>query len=327
MHPYFQALFDLAEHPAATLCRVIRQDRGRVVVDDGAAQQQVTFRPRDYPIVGDFVAVADGHIVELFERRQCLTRFDASAPSGEQPIAANIDVVVIVQPAVPLNLARIERGVSLALKSGASALVAITKGDLADVEDEVRERVPTADVAVCSALNGEGLDVVAALVKDKTSVLIGPSGAGKSTLLNALLGEDVAPTKTVRAGDLKGRHTTTARQMYPLPQGGFIIDTPGTRALGLVLTDDHDDAPAGFDDIDTLAQHCRFGDCHHEDEPGCAVTAAVEGGTLDAERLKSYFRQARELRHLRETDHERRARGKKFAGMVSAVMAQKKGRR
>jgi len=322
--PYFQALFDLAEIASASLYRVVRQDRGRVVVSDGVHQKQVTYRPRDFPLVGDYVAVIGERVECILERRQCLSRKDPGS-GAEQPMAANVDLVVVVQPAVPLNLARIERGVTLAIQSGAGALVAVTKADLADVQSEVASRVPTADVVAVCALEGAGLDELKAHLSNRTSVLIGPSGAGKSTLLNALLGREAAATGAVRTGDHKGRHTTTARELYALHGGGFIIDTPGTRALGLVLSED--DAPGGFADIDTLAQACRFGDCSHQSEPGCAVVAAAAEGTLDASRLKSYFRQQRELRHLRETEHERRARFKRFAGMVSEAKGKKEGRK
>jgi ribosome biogenesis GTPase / thiamine phosphate phosphatase len=179
--------------------------------------------------------------------------------------------------------------------------VVLTKIDVAEpgTDDELRARLGTVDVIVTSSVSGDGLDrLQQLLVSPITAVLLGPSGAGKSTLINALLGEEHLAVGDVREGDHRGRHTTTSRQLVPLPSGGCLIDMPGLRSLG---TDASDEAIAAtFPDIEALAGECRFDDCAHDREPGCAVVAAVEAGELDPERFDSY------QKLVRETAFERR---------------------
>ena len=326
------------EGASGTLGRVVRQDRGRVVVATADDERSCSYPASidSIPVVGDVVliSVEDTHVTRVFPRRQTLARRRAGTDVADaQVLCANVDLVVLVQPAAPLNLARIERGLSLAAESDAEALVVLSKGDLVEnapaVAGDVAARVG-AEVLALSALEGEGVDPLRARIAAAgTAVLLGPSGAGKSTLLNALLGVEVEATQEVRAGDQKGRHTTVRRALYVLDRGGQLIDTPGTRELGLLGGDG--EQPQGFRDIDALSSACRFVDCQHEDEPGCAVRAAVDDGALDPARLESYFRQRRELRHLREktadTDHALRAREKRFASMVKDVKALKRQRR
>jgi ribosome biogenesis GTPase len=310
----------------------VRVDRGRVLIHSGEDELSVTWAGRlpAPPIVGDFVAVdlANARVVEILPARQRLSRRAAGSDTEAQAVAANVDLVALVAPVDRLNLARIERGVSLAWDSGAGALVLLTKCDLADDVEalvaEVKTRAIGVDVLPLAALEGsgqDGLDALRARLDGVTTVLLGPSGAGKSTLLNALLGEDVAAVSEVRAGDHKGRHTTVRRELHRLPTGGLLIDTPGTRELGLLAGDD--DRPSGFSDIDALSEGCRFRDCSHESEPGCAVRAAVDAGELQRARLSSYFRQQRELRYLAEkaaeTDHETRERGRQFGRLVKSA--------
>ena len=182
----------------------------------------------------------------------------------------------------------------------------LTKGDLAppDTAEDLRRRLAGVDVVVTSTVTGEGLDDVRdALRPDRTAVLLGPSGAGKSTLTNALLGEDRLATGAVRADDRRGRHTTTSRQLVPVPGGGVLIDTPGLRSLALAGDGGGDAVGQVFPEIEELAADCRFGDCGHDVEPGCAVMAAVEAGTLDPARLASYRKLQRELAaEVRRTD-------------------------
>ena len=190
--------------------------------------------------------------------------------------------------------------------------MALTKSDLHDVSAEVEARIiGVRVVSLAATVDKRGLDDLREELAGKTAVLLGPSGAGKSTLLNSLVGDERAATGEVRAADQKGRHTTTRRELYALPSGGELIDTPGTRELGLINAGDE---ALGFDDIDALAPHCRFRDCQHEGESGCAV----EHG-LDPERLASYRRQKKELRWMNESNHEARARSKKFAGVVKTA--------
>ncbi|WP_131743245.1 ribosome small subunit-dependent GTPase A, partial [Actinomadura roseirufa] len=210
--------------------------------------------------------------------------------------AANVDTVAIaVSLAARLDLGRVERLLALAWESGARPVVVLTKADqvagTADAEAAVAAAAPGVDVVACSATTGDGVDAVAAVLTG-TVVLVGPSGAGKSTLGNALLGTGALATGAVRDQDGKGRHTTVRRELLPLPSGGVLIDTPGLRGVGLF------DAAEGiqqtFAEIEELAERCRFGDCEHRTEPGCAVLAAVEDGALPARRLDSYRKLVRE---------------------------------
>ena len=216
-------------------------------------------------------------------------------------LAANVDVVLITAPADRLSPTRVERELVIAWDSGARPVVVLTKLDLASpgAADELAVRLGPVDVIVTSAVSGDGVDALRRLlVHPVTAAFLGPSGAGKSTLINALLGEERLAVAEVRDEDRRGRHTTTSRQLVPLPSGGSVIDMPGLRSLG---TDASDEAMvAAFPEIDQLAAHCRFADCAHDREPGCAVVAAVDAGTLDSARLASYDKL------IRETAFERR---------------------
>jgi ribosome biogenesis GTPase / thiamine phosphate phosphatase len=185
---------------------------------------------------------------------------------------------------------RLDRFVTLAWDAGAVPAVVLTKADLAVDAEAVAEDVaaahPGVDVVTATVTRPDGADAARALAAGRTVVLVGESGAGKSSLANALLGDDVMATGLVRAGDAKGRHTTTTREAHPLPGGGVLIDTPGLRAVG--LTADPDAVAATYADIDELAASCRFSDCGHDGEPGCAVAAAVEAGDLSRRRLAGW---------------------------------------
>jgi ribosome biogenesis GTPase / thiamine phosphate phosphatase len=237
--------------------------------------------------VGDWVAL-DGDVVrELLPRWSELARI---GPEGNrQVLATNIDLVLIAAPADRLSLARVEREIVVAWESGARPIVVLTKVDVAPagVADELVTRLVTVDVLATSVVTGEGIEAVrAALPHPVTAALLGPSGSGKSTLVNALLGEERLAVGAVREQDARGRHTTTSRRLVPLPSGGSLVDMPGLRSLG---TDAGEDAIAAtFTEIDALAAQCRFADCAHETEPGCAVLAAEQAGDLDPARLASY---------------------------------------
>ncbi len=249
--------------------------------------------------VGDWIAL-DGEAVHgVVPRWSALARL---GPDGtRQVLAANLDLVLIAAPADRLSPARVEREVVLAWESGARPIVVLTKLDLAatGAAEDLVDRLPAVDVIATSAVTGDGIDVARAILTHPiTAVLLGPSGAGKSALVNALLGEERLAVGTVREQDRRGRHTTTSRRLVSLPSGGSLIDMPGLRSLGTDAT--NDSVAATFPDIDELARHCRFADCSHETEPGCAVNAASGTGALDPARLSSY----RKL--LNETAFERR---------------------
>jgi ribosome biogenesis GTPase / thiamine phosphate phosphatase len=237
-------------------------------------------------------------IEAVLERASAIARGDPGKGTAARVLAANVDTVFVVHPiAAPPNLRRIERELALAWDSGAVPVVVLTKADLSADPAAARAAVETVafgvDVLLTSALAGEGVaPLLAYLAGQRTAVLIGPSGAGKSTLANALLGEQRQATREVRLSDGRGRHQTVARELLLLPGGGLLIDTPGLRSLGLAGAEEG--IASTFPEIGQLAPSCRFGDCTHESEPGCAVRAAVEAGELPAERLASYHKLVRE---------------------------------
>lgn len=304
--------------------RVVRVDRGQcdVVTPGGTVRADTEFVvPRD-PLkvvcTGDWVAVDPGgdprYVRTLLPRRTAFVRSTSSKRSEGQILAANVDHAIIAVPlAVELDLGRIERFLALAWESGAQPLVVLTKADLVPdatglsyLVDDVETTAPGVQVLAVSAATGEGVDVLSAVVSGSTSVLLGISGAGKSTLANALLGEDVMEVRATREVDGKGRHTTTTRNLLVLPGGGVLIDTPGLRGVGLW------DAGQGvgqvFAEIEELAEECRFHDCAHGSEPGCAVLAALEDGSLPERRLESYRKLLREnQRIVAKTDARLRA--------------------
>lgn len=288
-------LADLGE--SATPGRVVRVERGLVRVATETETLAVT-STGPAPAVGDWV-LTDGHtVVATLGRRTELLRKDAGQTSAEQVLAANVDVVVVVEPMDPTpSVRRVERMVTLAWASGATPLVVLTKADLGDSTEvaTVQAVAHGVDVLAVSAESGTGLDDLRSrLSPGHTFVLLGPSGAGKSTLVNALAGHDVLATATVR-GDGRGRHTTTHRELVVVPGVAVLVDTPGIRGVGLVA--DEDGLDRAFDDVTALAERCRFADCSHVTEPGCAVLQAVEDGELAAARLASYRHLLREIAH------------------------------
>ncbi|MBW8826658.1 MAG: ribosome small subunit-dependent GTPase A [Acidobacteria bacterium] len=293
------SLFD--QLPGRVPARVVGIERGtaRVVTPTG----ELTVRLTDFAVaVGDWVALDDDRLADLVPRWSQLERL---GPEGaRQTLAANVDVVLIAAPADHLSLTRVERELVVAWDSGARPVVVVTKTDLPGataVVEELTARLGAADVISTSSVDGRGLDELRALLqRPVTAVLLGPSGAGKSRLVNAILGHDRQAVGEVREGDRRGRHTTTTRQLVPLPSGGSLIDMPGIRSLGTDAS--VESVAAAFDDIETLAEECRFADCAHDLEPGCAVTAAVAAGTLDPARFDSYRKLERELAQERRHD-------------------------
>lgn len=276
-------------------------------------------------VIGDFVEVTvpEGHdkgiIESIMPRSRAFVRKDPTERALPQVLAANFDRVFVAQPLSDVNVRRLERELVLAYETGAAVTVVLTKADLAESDAEVaavRDRVralagPDVQTIIVSADDPSSVEAVRALVPpNTTAVLIGKSGVGKSSLVNMLVGHELQETTPVRDRDGKGRHTTVSREMVAIPGGGFIMDMPGVRGLGLWEADTG--IGAAFADIEEVAERCRFRDCGHEDEPGCAVRDAVESGEISEERFASYQALRRETKDLRVRREEaRRMRGEK----------------
>jgi ribosome biogenesis GTPase len=301
--------------------RVSVQHRGGYVVytEAGEKTARLTGRMRndgaDLPAVGDWVALRElpnepGTIVEaVLPRASKFSRHEAGKVTREQVVAANVDVAFLVAALnQDLNPRRLERYITTAWSGGASPVIVLTKPDLCDdVEAAVAQAESVAlgiPIHVVNGLTGDGIaELGAYLAGNRTVALLGSSGAGKSTLLNHLAGEEVQRVQDIRH-DGKGRHTTTVRHLFPVAGGGLVLDTPGMRELQLW---DDDSMDQTFADIAELARSCRFDDCAHEREPGCAVVAAHADGRLSTDRLTSYRKLQRELHHLRLKQDRRAA--------------------
>ena len=288
------------------------------------------------PVIGDWVGLdtsQDTAVIRIvLARRSILERRRPGGGERVQRIAANVDRVLVVESFERgPNVRRLERAVALAWNGGATPVIVLSKADLVPdplvAAATVSGAVPGVDVVVCSVVEARGLsELTEALGAGVTGVLLGPSGVGKSSLVNWLTDTQQLATGAVRVGDGKGRHTTTRRQMIGLPCGGWLIDTPGIRELGLWL--DEEAVDTAFPEIEAHAAGCRFRDCRHDAEPGCAVRAAVEDGTLDRGRWEGYLRLRAEAQahERRSSPHEQRAHERQFAKMVRAVSAKKRNR-
>ena len=275
-------------------------------------------------VIGDKVTavLSDGRDVAQIEkiapRRTQLVRRDPAERTQGQVMAANFDVVAIAQPVIDLNFPRLERELVLAYETGAQIAIVLTKADLAqDGQQALRSRQMVADMAgdvpvfLVEPDDTAGVEAFRAFLGQRTAVLVGKSGVGKSSLVNLLVGSEVQAIGEVRATDGRGRHTTVSREVVVLPGGGRVVDMPGVRGLG--LWDARRGIEAAFSDVVVLAEECRFRDCRHVDEPGCAVRAAVDGGELASARLDAYLRLRDEyeanLKRREEADRKRERRG------------------
>ena len=333
--------------------RVVAEHRGSydVLVAVGASPltAHVTGRlrhdalgPGDFPVVGDWVATdlrageGTASIHAVVPRR---TRIQRRAPADHgapmQILAANVDVVMIATSLNrDLNARRLERFLATAWESGGRPVVVLTKVDLATnpvevavAEAHLEELAVGVRVLATSAVTGDGLDAVRELLQPGITIaLLGSSGVGKSTLINALLGEHRLATSEVREDDARGRHATSGRQLVPLPGGGLLLDTPGIRELA--LWDDGAGLAAAFSDVETTAARCRFSDCTHERQPGCAIESAVGRGELAADRVASWHKLIREERHqaLERDAIARRAERRRWTviGRAGAARAREK---
>ena len=309
--------------------RVISQEKGSYLLQSEAGVKPAAVSGKyrytaqtvsDYPAVGDYVIAAwpeddsNAVITGLFPRKSCFLRKAAGTGRQEQVVAANIDTVFICMSLNSnFNIRRLERYLSAAYDSGADPVVVLTKSDLcSDAEDRaaaVRNAAPGVDVLVISSLDGDYEAVMQYIRPGRTVAFIGSSGVGKSTLTNRLTGTDKIATREIRNDD-KGRHTTTHRELIVLPNGAFVIDTPGMRELG--MWDSGDGINTAFADIEALSHACRYADCTHTAEPGCAVLRALGDGTLDAARLASYRKLKAENDHAADNSRYLEAKRAKF---------------
>ena len=326
--------------------RVVRADRGEVTVDGEGGPQRAVLAGRLHrdglggpPAVGDWVGldVDGGSVVvrAILPRISALCRRRPGAADHEQVAAANVDLVLIAEsPERGPNPRRIERAAALAWDAGAVPVVVITKIDLCEnveaAQARARQGAPFAEILAVSATSGSGVEPLRAmLAAGATAVLLGPSGVGKSTLANLLLGEARFKVGEVRSIDHRGRHTTSHRELVVVPGGGCLIDTPGVREIGLWL--EAEAVQAAFPEIEEASADCRFRDCRHESEPGCAVLVAMEEGRIDSDRLASFHRLRREaenleLRRDQSRRHEVKARERAFGKMTREVMRLKNKR-
>jgi ribosome biogenesis GTPase / thiamine phosphate phosphatase len=325
----------LADHPGCDPARVVRHDGSGLLLatTDGIVAAPLTRRLDPAPTVGDWIACEGDEPVAVLERSSLLTR-RAAEGDFSQALAANVDLVLLVCGLDrPVKAGRLQRAATLAWDAGATPVVVLTKAQRSretqaatdPVVRELHESSPGLEVLVTSAKEGVGLDPLRDLARDKTVTMLGESGAGKSSLLNALTGVKSAATAAVRERDSKGRHTTTTRELYLLPTGGALIDSPGIRSVGLWV--DPDAVDATFDDIDELAAGCKFANCEHDTEPSCVVRDAVQAGTLSAARLEQWraLHREAEAAALRALPHEKRKREKKLA-RVTKEAQKRKGR-
>ncbi|PPB47875.1 ribosome small subunit-dependent GTPase A [Arthrobacter pityocampae] len=312
------ALFSFHFPSGVQPARIVRADRGRVLVatPDGILHLDSP----DSLVTGDWIGlVGDGRIAGHLPRSSLLQRKRAYDPLSEaQALAANIDLLGVVVPLDrPLSTNRLERTLVAAWDSGAVPLVVLTKADLSSRFDgvvaETVDRARGVEVLTTSAEVGDGLEHLRGRIgAGQTLALLGPSGAGKSSLINALVDDARQGTGEVRATDGRGRHTTTARELVPLGDGGVLMDTPGLR--GFALWDAEDGLSQVFGDVEELFARCRFRDCAHESEPGCAVQSAIASGDLEERRWLSYRKMDRELAslHRRQNVAEQRRYGRSF---------------
>jgi ribosome biogenesis GTPase / thiamine phosphate phosphatase len=287
--------------------RVITTDGEWLSVCSGSMQYEATER-RDFPAVGDWVAVEKmpgeerGIIHAILPRTSLFSRKVAGMTIAEQIIAVNIDIVLLVMSMNnDFNPRRLERYLVAAYDSGATPVVVLTKKDVCDNSSDYIEEAQSialgAEIFAVSNVTGEGIDELTALLKNnKTAALLGSSGVGKSSLTNAILGSERMVVQDIREDDAKGRHTTTHRELIKIPTGGILIDTPGMREFQ--LWENNDSLDSGFQDINELTNNCKFNDCQHNNEPGCAIQNALSTGELAEDRYRSYLKLQKELAFL-----------------------------
>lgn len=322
---FFQQQLSLQEFEQHNIARVIAHHRNEYVQATEQGKYYLALTPTlPAMTIGDWLLIdTQGQFVRLLERKSVFKRKAAGSQLAEQLISANVDTLLIVSSLnQDFKLSRIERYLTLAYEAGVDPMVVLTKLDLCDDAEEkhrlVQQLDPLLIVESVNALDDNSCRSLLSCCKPgKTLAVMGSSGVGKSTLVNTLSGEYEQRTAAIREDDSKGRHTTTARSMHFLPSGAVLIDTPGMRELQ--LSDGEDGIRRTFAEIDELAEQCRFKDCQHKGEPGCAVEQAVNSGELDPRRLANYHKLRAELRRNSSSLQELRAKDKQFGKMIKRV--------
>lgn len=322
---YFQQQLSLDELERATICRVVEHHRNEYKIrsESDCFRLPITASLPQLAI-GDWVLVDNAHrFIRLLQRKSLFKRKAAGSKLAEQLIAANVDTALIVCSLNDdFNLSRIERYLAMAHEAAVDPVVVLTKLDLCDDAEAKLQAVqrldPLLPVESVNGLDPLSCECLLAWAKSgQTLVLLGSSGVGKSTLVNTLLGQKSQLTASIRDDDSKGRHTTTSRSMHWLPSGAVLIDSPGMRELQ--LTDCEEGVRRTFEDIDELARSCKFNDCQHQEEVGCAIQAAIEAGELEHRRLRNYQKLLAEQARNNASLQELRAKDKQFGKMVKSV--------
>jgi len=337
---FFQQQLSLDEWQQCYPVRVLEQHKTLLDVSGEQGTMRLPYTPAVLSqlgaiCVGDWlllnrsdVSMQQPTIIRRLERLSCFQRRAAGSKVGMQLIAANVDTAFIVCSLNDdFNLNRIERYLSIVHESGAEAVVVLSKADLCEQADERQQQVQRLDpmlaVVTVSGLNSDSVQQLMPWCRSgKTVALLGSSGAGKSTLSNQLLGQEVQATGTIREDDSKGRHTTTKRSLLAMPGGAMILDTPGMRELQ--LADCADGLAQTFADIEQLAQQCRFIDCGHTNEPGCAIQLALKNGTLEERRLHHYAKLQREQQFNSATIAQRRAGEREIGKLHKRIQGERK---
>ncbi len=328
--PFFQQQLTLEEWETVTIGRVTVQQRSLIelLTTEGTVMLPIT-QSMPAMTTGDWLLLdSDLRFLRLLERISLFSRKAAGTKVATQLIAANIDTVFIVcSMNLDFNLNRIERYLAMAHEAGVETVIVLTKEDLCDrpraFEEQARSIDPLLNVVSVNGLDSQSVKQLDGwCVTGKTVALLGSSGVGKSTLINTLSDREKQQTNSIRKDDDKGRHTTTSRTLHMLSTGGILLDTPGMREIQLANCERG--VEETFSEIVELATHCKFSDCSHQNEPGCAVRTAIEVGKLDQRRLSSYRKLMREQAFNQATLSEKRARDREFGRYVRSVMASKR---